>query len=263
VHKETFARLEVDRSELELGRQLGKGAFGVVHVATIGGTDVAVKTLSSGGAEMQRKFLIEARLLSALAHPHVVRILHVCTRTMPYAIAVELMSSDLKTYLVQSPREYAEVVLVDVCVQVAEAMEHLARHRVIHRDLAARNVLVSGMGLTCVKLSDMGMARTLSSSPYYRKKSNDAVLYLMCHWIRLIRDAGAGQVDGAREHSGAQVQHEERRVVVWCAVLGGVQQGSQTISRVHKRSRCCYDFHRSTTREASTLSRTSVSGLAL
>jgi serine/threonine protein kinase len=75
-------------------------------------------------------------------------------------------------------------------------MEHLARHRVIHRDLAARNVLVSGMGLACVKLSDMGMARTLSSSPYYRKTSNDAV------WIDKLQFfssdcAGAGQVDGA------------------------------------------------------------------
>jgi hypothetical protein len=173
VHTAAFAKLEVGRSELDVGRQLGKGAFGVVHMATIRGTEVAVKTLSGGGAEMQRKFLIEARLLAALQHPHVVRLVHVCTSAMPYAMAVELMATDLKTYLVSSPQEYAESVLVDVCAQVASAMEHLAQHRVIHRDLAARNVLVSGAGLSCVKLSDMGMARTLSSSPYYRKTSND------------------------------------------------------------------------------------------
>jgi focal adhesion kinase 1 len=35
--------------------------------------------------------------------------------------------------------------------------------------------LVSSAGLSCVKLSDMGMARTLSTSPYYHKASNDKI----------------------------------------------------------------------------------------
>jgi serine/threonine protein kinase len=36
-------------------------------------------------------------------------------------------------------------------------------------------VLVSSEGLSCVKLGDVGLSRTLSSSPYYVKSSNDKV----------------------------------------------------------------------------------------
>jgi proto-oncogene tyrosine-protein kinase Ret len=42
----------------------------------------------------------------------------------------------------------------------------------VHRDLAARNVLVGVDGLSTVKLSDVGLSRTLASSDYYRKTSN-------------------------------------------------------------------------------------------
>ena len=35
-----------------------------------------------------------------------------------------------------------------------------------------RNVLVSTQGLSCVKLSDVGLSRVLAESEYYRKTSN-------------------------------------------------------------------------------------------
>ena len=38
-----------------------------------------------------------------------------------------------------------------------------------------RNILVSLEGLSVVKLSDLGLSRTLASSPYYRKTSDDKV----------------------------------------------------------------------------------------
>ena len=133
-----FASYEIGREELQLGRQLGKGAFGVVHMATVHDDSVAVKTLTGGGAELQEKFLLEARLLCALRHASIVRLVHVCTASMPYAIAVELMDTDLKAYLRRVKDGPGVEELVGACVQVAQAMEHLAQHRVIHRDLAAR-----------------------------------------------------------------------------------------------------------------------------
>jgi hypothetical protein len=38
-----------------------------------------------------------------------------------------------------------------------------------------RNILVSAAGLQCVKLSDVGMARSIATSQYYRKQSKDKV----------------------------------------------------------------------------------------
>jgi serine/threonine protein kinase len=63
-------------------------------------------------------------------------------------------------------------------------MAYLERRKIVHRDLAARftfvclavftfsNVLVSKEGLSKVKLSDVGLSRTLAGSDYYRKASN-------------------------------------------------------------------------------------------
>ena len=35
--------------------------------------------------------------------------------------------------------------------------------------------MVSALGLSCVKLSDFGLSRTITSSPYYIKTSNDKI----------------------------------------------------------------------------------------
>jgi serine/threonine protein kinase len=54
-------------------------------------------------------------------------------------------------------------------------MSYLEQRKVVHRDLAARNVLVGSSGLETVKLSDVGLSRTLATSDYYRKKSDNKV----------------------------------------------------------------------------------------
>eukprot|EP00042_Codosiga_hollandica_P055009 m.758146 g.758146 ORF g.758146 m.758146 type:complete len:187 (+) comp59033_c0_seq3:4323-4883(+) len=93
-------------------------------------------------------------------------------------IILEFMGGgDLVSYLRSHREDLQESVstLHNVVLQVADAMSLLERFRVVHRDLAARNVLVSDKGLDCVKLSDVGLSRTLAASPYYKKKSRDKV----------------------------------------------------------------------------------------
>ena len=188
-----FRELETPRSHIELKKELGAGAFGSVHLAVVGGaTQVAVKTLRGADAEMQAKFLAEARLLAALSHDSIVGIVGVVSRELPTMILLELMAGDLRSWLVARRKEHSTVQPLErtrCCLQIARALSFLAEHNVIHRDVAARsvlllpcgfvtvcsNVLVSKDGLGCVKLGDLGLSRTLSSSPYYIKSSNDKV----------------------------------------------------------------------------------------
>lgn len=93
-----FARLEIDRTRLKMGRELGKGAFGVVCLATLTnphGVDrpVAVKTLLEGVVQEElTKFLMEARLMSLLCHENLLELVAVCTKETPFYIVTELMS---------------------------------------------------------------------------------------------------------------------------------------------------------------------------
>ena len=140
-------RLEIAPDSIVMQRQLGKGAFGAVHMGVLNGRSVAVKTLHGGDEEAERKFVLEARLLVALRHPNIVAIQGMCTQQQPLMIVLELMGADLKTYLTRIRKGEADTVFgeadkVDVCLQLCKAIEFLARSNVIHRDIAARFTLL-------------------------------------------------------------------------------------------------------------------------
>ena len=91
-----FSRLEVERSQLELDNELGKGAFGVVYRGTLARngrrTPVAVKTMLEGVVQDElTKFLVEARLMSLLQHENLLQIVAVCTRDTPFYLVTEFM----------------------------------------------------------------------------------------------------------------------------------------------------------------------------
>jgi serine/threonine protein kinase len=147
--------MEIDRKQLDLQRELGKGQFGSVLMGTLqkeDGTkvDVAVKAMHQQGvpeAESQQ-FEYEARLLVALDHPHIIRAIGVCFQSAPQLLVLELMDGgDLKKYLKdhQTELESATSTLGRACVQIADAMEYLERKRVVHRDLAARYVWLAAL----------------------------------------------------------------------------------------------------------------------
>lgn len=166
ANKDAFAALEVPRHYLLLGRELGRGNFGTVFAAQFldkgSRIDVAVKSLKASNVPdaEQRQFLYEARLLVAIQHPHVVRVLGVVFASQPNMIVVELMAGDLKSHLrankaALSTQINVAVELQGVCEQVCSAMVYLAECRVVHRDLAARFVSV------CVSRSELDAATCL------------------------------------------------------------------------------------------------------
>ena len=59
---------------------------------------------------------------------------------------------------------------VDIALDVAKGMDHLAKCHVVHRDLAARNILMDSQ-LIC-KVADFGLSRTMmEDSDYYRSNA--------------------------------------------------------------------------------------------
>ena len=85
---------EIAFSELDLGPELARGAFGAVHRATWRGTTVAVKvqlatTLSDKDLDA---YLAELDHTAALRHPHVVMLLAACLELPNLCIVLEFAS---------------------------------------------------------------------------------------------------------------------------------------------------------------------------
>lgn len=181
--KRTPHHKEFPAESLHLQRQLGEGAFGVVYEGEAEGIEgdgqtavVAVKQLRSGGEEgATEEFFREVAFMSRLDHPHVVRLLGVCSLDEPFSMVFEFMDlgdlcSFLREAVVLGEEETQSMLTVaeqlSICLQVAQGAEYIASQHLVHRDLACRNCLVA-TGLV-VKIADFGMSRNLYSVDYYR-----------------------------------------------------------------------------------------------
>jgi hypothetical protein len=128
---------EYDRARLVMGKELGAGAFGVVHIAVApgirgmkGSVCVAVKECSEDCAtqEDMQNFVREADLMKRIDHPKVLRLLGVCMQDHPLLLITEVMQNgDLKEYL-RAHRAVSVVRLMTMCEDVAEGLSYLATH---------------------------------------------------------------------------------------------------------------------------------------
>jgi tRNA A-37 threonylcarbamoyl transferase component Bud32 len=146
----------------------GRGASGEVYRAIDEQTKelVALKVFSDKADDPERldRFLREAKLLSEVSSPHVVRYLgHGVEPDGQAYLAVEwLEGEDLARRLKRVPVDGPQVV--DLVTQAARGLDALHRHGVVHRDVKPSNLFVSedASGKLSVKLLDLGVARTLS-----------------------------------------------------------------------------------------------------
>lgn len=148
---------------------------------------VAVKSLLPGINseatlhEVLPQLLLEARVLAAMQHPHLVTVVGVCEARYPVQIAMEYCSlGNLRNYL-RADGSTSLLFLLDLAVQAAAGVEYLHSKLCIHRDLAARNLLLApdsrgifACGMV-VKLGDLGLARMLRTEEDYYRVSREVM----------------------------------------------------------------------------------------
>ncbi|KYN12384.1 Focal adhesion kinase 1 [Trachymyrmex cornetzi] len=162
---------EIVRNQVELGEIIGEGQFGNVHKGSYKGRDdqtvaVAVKTCKvDADLATAEKFLEEAYIMQQFEHPHIIRLIGVCSEA-PIWLVMELARlGEMRAYLQSNKHRLDLATLLLYTFQLSTALSYLESKKFVHRDIAARNVLVSSH--SCVKLADFGLSRWVEDQSYY------------------------------------------------------------------------------------------------
>ncbi len=146
----------------ELIRELGRGAMGVVFLATdmLLARKVALKLVESARPTpaLSRQVAREAQTVARMQHPNVVSLFDVVQADSAVYLAMEYVEGpDLATWL-KTPRTRKEIV--SVFVQCADGLAAAHEAGVVHRDFKPSNVLLGLDGRA--RVSDFGLAGFLA-----------------------------------------------------------------------------------------------------
>ncbi|VDP57413.1 unnamed protein product [Heligmosomoides polygyrus] len=157
---------EYYHSDLQLGKILGEGAYGLVREGTLrtksGKTvPVAIKQAKSH-ADLDKakikEMMKEARLMRLFRHKNIVRIYGVAVDEQPLLIILELVTGGaLNSFLKDHGERIDTKEKISMCIGAGSGVEYLHSNECMHRDLAARNCLITKDRV--VKISDFGLSR--------------------------------------------------------------------------------------------------------
>src|SRR4029453_7208086 len=145
-------------------REIGRGGMGVVSLAhdPILDREVAIKIISpeSLSAEAVERFKREARLVAKMDHPAIVGIHDFGEHdgslffVMPY-----VPGTSLRNFIKEGSLSLGDVI--DLGIQVADALDYSHSQGIVHRDIKPENILVTRRDSAAreirVRVTDFGM----------------------------------------------------------------------------------------------------------
>jgi hypothetical protein len=146
----------------QLEKQIGVGGMGVVYLATYlkNGRKVALKLLSpafSSDEDLLARFEREMKILKKLKNENIVQYFGGGRHGKQHFYAMELMPGGSLEELIKKKGRLPWEQVIELTLQMVNALEYAHKHQIIHRDLKPPNFLFDEAGK--LKLSDFGIAR--------------------------------------------------------------------------------------------------------
>ncbi|GJR25438.1 probable leucine-rich repeat receptor-like serine/threonine-protein kinase [Tanacetum coccineum] len=161
----TLRQIKTATNNFNDANKIGEGGFGSVYKGVLpDGTLIAVKQLSSKSRQGNREFLNELGVISALQHPHLVKLHGCCVEGNQLLLAYEYMENNSLARALFGPKEWQLVLdwptRYRICIDIARGLAFLheeSRLKIVHRDIKATNVLLDKD--LKAKISDFGLAK--------------------------------------------------------------------------------------------------------
>lgn len=160
----------------QLERELGRGGFGIVYLATdsVLKRHVALKVPRPSVVltpEFQRRFLREGEAASRLDHPHIVPIFEIGEQEkVCYIASAYCDGHTVAQWLADRPAPVPPRLAAELLVKIARAVGHAHERGILHRDLKPKNIMLQGARGKAVdrdepelvpRICDFGLAKIL------------------------------------------------------------------------------------------------------
>lgn len=157
----TTAKLDIEK-RYHVGDQLAIGGHGEVYRGhdTETGQPVIIKRLKPGlvakHPEFVQRFQREGELLRQLDHPNIVKVLATFEQQGQHNIVMEYVPGGSLRDMLDNELQLSVVQVVDIGLELADALSRSHHLDIIHRDIKPENVLLAADGTP--RLTDFGVA---------------------------------------------------------------------------------------------------------
>ena len=167
-----------------LEKVLGQGSFGITYLASVkmqgalGSIDAKVKvavkeffmkeingregtTVTSGSkgglfADYRKKFVREAKNLSKLQHPNIIKVLECFEANNTVYYTMEYLEDGSLDELISKKHGLSEAETVKYTMQIGNALSYMHEHKVLHLDLKPGNIMLSNGNAVLI---DFGLSK--------------------------------------------------------------------------------------------------------
>jgi serine/threonine-protein kinase len=144
--------------------KIGQGGMGTVYKALQASCQrtVAIKVIAAAATKdpsSAARFVREAKAVGSLHHPNLVAAIDVGQSEGSCYLVMEFVAGKSCRELVRTKGPFPLARVLDIALQMVEALSYIHEQRLVHRDVKPENMLLTEEGQ--VKLCDFGLAKSI------------------------------------------------------------------------------------------------------